>query len=338
MVPWAQRAIMARDIAAHDKENCAMMRLRHALWALALMALLVLVVSPMSGQDTETEDDTAVEADDPADAPEPRGPARRREEIVYALEVGTEDRYLWEASGDFKATGQGTQRVDLTATMVREVIGTDDEGITTIRTYVAEGEANVKPNVTDLAQCLPLVAKFDARHRLQSVEEEDGPKAKDDMARMARDLSSVVMYVFYSVPFHVRSARVGTDWEDECEIIDVKGRMLRLSGIHELIAFHYDGPRRVAVIESTCLIPVRGEIAGYKIAGKAECEVLSEVYIDTGALRYRRAVTNAELAARGGVLSGHVWLDDLGTTIRLLGPDGKPAEPLHATTDAEEED
>jgi len=101
-----------------------------------------------------------------------------------------------------------------------------------------------------------------------------------------------------------------------------------MGGSNELIGFVFDGKRRVAAIHSLFDIPVRGRSGTLDLQGSLACDVVSEVYIDTGEIRYRRAVSNGEMKPSGSLLPIKIDISDLETVMGMILPDQRPATAL----------
>ena len=64
------------------------------------------------------------------------------------------------------------------------------------------------------------------------------------------------------------------------------------------------------------------------LQGSLACDVVSEVYIDTGEIRYRRAVSNGEMKPSGSLLPIKIDISDLETVMGMILPDQRPATAL----------
>lgn len=264
---------------------------------------------------------------------------RRREPIRFNPPPDCEHRFACAISGQLKASFWGRHQVRGEATMLRKVLLVDPANdLVRISTGLESGTCRVDNTAKRVGGEPPLLCDFDSRHRLLRVGKSGDPVDTEEVsAASILDLGSVMMFLFYSVPFHVRTAGVGTAWDAEYSCIDVNGNSVTLSGSHELVAFMFEGSRRVAVIRSDLQIPVYGKINQYRLSGTLQCKVISEVYVDCGGLRYRDSLGAGTLKASGGIISVDVDVSDLRNTLRLILPTGRPAEPLfdpaHPPTD-----
>ncbi|HOS93767.1 MAG TPA: hypothetical protein PLQ54_10675 [Armatimonadota bacterium] len=259
---------------------------------------------------------------------------RRREPIRFNPPPDCEHRFACAVSGQLKASFWGRHRVRGEAVMLRKVLEVDPaRDLVQVSTGLESGICRVDDTAKQVGGEPPLICDFDARHRLLRVSKSGDPAGTEEVASASiLDLGSVMMFLFYSVPFHVRTAGVGTAWDAEYSCVDVNGDAVTLSGSHELIAFMFEGGRRVAVIRSDLQIPVYGKINRYRLSGTLQCKVISEVYVDCGGLRYRDSVGAGTLKASGGIISVDVDVSDLRNTLRLILPNGSPAEPLYDPT------
>jgi len=246
--------------------------------------------------------------------------ARRRESIRFVPTPDSEYHYACTLSGELKVPFWGSHGMDGTWTMTRKALeaDTDNDRVQASMTFDS-GTCKVAGTTATIAKQPPLICTYDTRHRLLQIDPTEIPA---DTHGMDGDdiitLSGILVLLCETVPYHVRSARVGTEWVDEYECIDVNDRRVRVSGTSELVAFVDDGDRRVGVIESKLQIPVTGNVAGAHLIGRLECHVLSEVYVDDGSLRYRDMLGEGTLAAG----TANVDVDDLHTTLAAMSPDG----------------
>lgn len=291
----------------------------HTRWRpLWLFTALVLLSSLCAGQSDEGV----------AGAP---ARLRRREPIRFNPPPDCEHRFVCAITGQLKASFWGRHRVRGEAVMLRKVLHVDPAGdLVRISTGLESGTCQVDDTVKQVGGEPPLICEFDSRHRLLRVSKSGDPAGTEEVSPASiLDLGSVMMFLFYSVPFHVRTAGVGTAWDAEYACVDVNESAVTLSGSHELIAFMFEGDRRVAVIRSDLQIPVYGKINQYRLSGTLQCKVISEVYVDCGGLRYRDSVGAGTLKASGGIISVDVDVTDLRNTLRLVLPTGQPAGPLY---------
>lgn len=254
--------------------------------------------------------------------------ARRRELIQFAPAPESEQRFACTLSGELKVPFWGSHGMDGTWTMTRKVLEVDADGdqIRASMTFDS-GTCKVAGTTATIAKQPPLMCIYDTRHRLLQMDPTDIPP---DTHGMDGDdiitLSGILVLLCETVPYHVRSAKVGTEWVDDYECRDVNDRRVRVSGTSRLVAFVDDVDRRVGVIESRLQIPVTGSVAGAHLIGRLECRVLSEVYVDDGHLRYRDMLAEGTLAAG----TANVDVDDLHTTLAVMSAEGTAAKPLYA--------
>lgn len=283
---------------------------RGAFWPLALVVLSCVAVAQPDGD----SEGGAVRA-------------RRRELIRFAPAPDSEQHFDCTLSGELKVPFWGSHGMDGTWTMTRKVLDVDANGdqIRTSMTFDS-GTCKVAGTTATIAKQPPLVCIYDTRHRLLQMDPTDIPP---DTHGMDGDdiitLSGILVLLCETVPYHVRSAKVGTEWVDDYECRDVNGRRVRVSGTSVLVAFVDDGDRRVGVIESKLQIPVTGGVAGAHLIGRLECHVLSEVYVDDGQLRYRDMLAEGTLAAG----TANVDVDDLHTTLAAVSAEGNAVKPLY---------
>jgi len=267
-----------------------------------------------------------------------RGPTRvrRRELIQFAPAPESDQHFACTLSGELKVPFWGSHGMDGTWTMTRKVleVDADRQRIRASMTFDS-GTCKVAGTTATIAQQPPLMCTYDTRHRLLQIDPTDIPPAAHGMdGDDIITLSGILVLLCETVPYHVRSAGVGTRWVDDYECLDVNGRRVRVSGTSRLVAFVDDGDRRAGVIESKLQIPVTGNVAGAHLIGRLECHVLSEVYVDDGSLRYRDMLAEGTLAAG----TADVEVDDLHTTLAVIPPKGDAARALYTAPDAADED
>ena len=257
---------------------------------------------------------------------------RRRENIEYRPPVGAE--YALAASMKGEVAGSDISAESAFHTIVERI---DKDGLVYARMHLTPGKCQAGSGVYDTDTGAEWMAVFDSRHILQRVELITPPREGQVGADEVLDLASVMMYVFFSVAYHVRSAGVGTVWNADYSTIDMNGRKLYVHEKSRLVRFLWEGDRRVALIESTCDVPIRARLRGVQVAGTVNSRIVSEVYVDTGEIRYRRSVGDGPLTARAGGFSVDIDVDDLVSVLRATTPDGRPVEPLDPESFADKE-
>jgi len=293
-------------------------RLRVAIGPLALAVLSCAAIA-QPGDDPDSGD----------------GRQRRRESIRFAPAPDSEDHFACTLSGELKVPFWGSHGMDGTWTMTRKALEADAENdeVRASMTFDS-GTCKVAGTTATIAKQPPLMCTYDTRHRLLKIDPSEIPPATHGMdGDDIITLSGILVLLCETVPYHVRSARVGTTWTDDYDCVDVNDRRVRVSGTSELVAFVDDGDRRVGVIESKLQIPVTGNVAGAHLIGRLECHVLTEVYVDSGSLRYRDMLAEGTLAAG----TANVDVDDLHTTLALVPPEGDAVRALYTAPDAADE-
>jgi len=285
---------------------------------------------PKQGQQPPGQPDTSGVA--PRSVPGPETAAedaagehvRRREDITYRPTIEERQDFDCRLIGSMEALILGKESLNAKATILSKATAQNADGTVRVAYKIVDGLCDIggKQKTVGKKDTI-LYADFDPRHQMLKVENANSTEVPEDGKKDKLDLGTILLYVCTSVAFHERSMGEGTHWSAEYQTIDANGRKLRMSGEHDLVEFLPDGDRRVAVIHSVLTIPVMGKAGSFDVAGKLDCDVLSEVYVDTGELRYRRAVCS-------GTLHSLVALDipRLEAWVRLLR-DGQPVASLH---------
>jgi len=261
---------------------------------------------------------------------------RRRETIRYQPPVGSEARYVCTMNGRATIRFMGDKPLVGGADMTQKVERLDPDGMVYVSTFIQNGHAALGDKKEYRTEDRLLLAQFDALHQMHKVErvptdEEKAAQAAgetEDDGEEAIDLATILLYLLTSVDYHQRSMGVGTKWQTTYSVIDANNKQITMGGTNELVGFVFDGTRRVAVIHSLFDIPVRGRSGTLDLQGSLACDVISEVYVDTGEIRYRRAISNGEMKPSGSLLPIKIDISNLETAMGMVLPDRRPATAL----------
>lgn len=293
---------------------------------------------PPSNGGVQSRGDGASSSTDDADSDPAAGSerVRRRETIRYQPSVGSELRYVCTMNGRATIRFMGEKSLVGGADMAQRVDRIEPDGMVYVSTFIQNGRAALGEKKEYHTEDRLLVAQFDALHQMHKVErvpteEEKAAEAAgdaEDDKEEAIDLATILLYLLTSVDYHERSMGVGTKWQTTHTVIDANGKQITMGGSNELVGFLFDGKRRVAVIHSLFDIPVRGRSGTLDLQGSLACDVISEVYIDTGEIRHRRAVSNGEMKPSGSLLPIKIDISNLETVMAVVLPDQRPAAAL----------
>jgi hypothetical protein len=307
-----------------------MCRLLRAVWVVGAGILLALVAA--AADETEPggpEPAKGGEGSEPgvrAVAPaSTHGYIRRREVLAFRAEEGRDQRLHCTMTGSVAGMA-----LDADAEFMTHVNTVDDEGVGCLSVMMGDGKAKVGGTRYDTKVGAVWKACFDPLYRILRVQLDKAPDpnlpvASDDVTA----LGSILLYQFFSVAYRERSVGPGTTWKEEYRTEDVDGKSLRVEGDHELLEFVFDGHRRVAVIHSTVRVPVYTTVSGVTVGGAVNNDVLSEVYVDTGEVRYRESTGDGPLNALAGPFSVNVNVKDLHVVLREVLEDGTLVDPIH---------
>jgi len=267
---------------------------------------------------------------------EERQPERRRETLRYRPAAGVELRYACEMNGRAEIRFMGNKELTGSADLRQKVARVDENGLVHVATHIENGITAIGDEKEYETKDTILVAQFDSFHQMHRVDrirseedKEDDEEENDDRL----DLGTILLYLTTSVAYRDRSIGEGSKWDAEYRVIDTHGQEIPMAEHNEFVTFLYDGPRRIAVIKSLFEIPIRGRAGSIRLKGSLECDVISEVYVDTGGMRYRSAMCNGKLKPDGGVLPLKAEIKNLNAVLGICGPDGVAVEPLYNPDD-----